>query len=119
MGAGTTRARVAWVGPDGAPRAQESARREERKVASTEDVVRAQRSSLQDSARAHLWMHFTRMGAYAEQEIPIIVRGEGCYVYDEHGKRYLDGLSALYCVNIGHGRAELGKAAAKQAEGVG
>ena len=36
---------------------------------------------------------------------PVIVRGEGCYVYDEHGKRYLDGLSALYCVNIGHGRA--------------
>ena len=43
----------------------------------------------------------------------MIVRGEGCYVYDEHGKRYLDGLSALYCVNIGHGRAELGEAAAR------
>ena len=44
----------------------------------------------------------------------MIVRGEGCYVYDEHGKRYLDGLSALYCVNVGHGRAELGEAAAAQ-----
>ena len=40
------------------------------------------------------------------------MRGEGCYVYDEHGKRYLDGLSALFCVNAGHGRAELGDAAA-------
>jgi adenosylmethionine-8-amino-7-oxononanoate aminotransferase len=40
-------------------------------------------------------------------------------VYDEHGKRYLDGLSALYCVNIGHGRAELGQAAARQAEELG
>ena len=49
-------------------------------------------------------MHFTRMGSYASAEVPVIVRGEGCYVYDEHGKRYLDGLSALYCVNIGHGR---------------
>ena len=49
----------------------------------------------------------------------MIVRGEGCYVYDEHGKRYLDGLSALYCVNVGHGRAELGEAAAAQAEGAG
>ncbi len=49
----------------------------------------------------------------------MIVRGEGCYVYDEHGKRYLDGLSALYCVNVGHGRAELGEAAARQAEELG
>jgi adenosylmethionine-8-amino-7-oxononanoate aminotransferase len=88
-------------------------------VASTEDVVRAGRSSLQDSARAHLWMHFTRMGAYSEQEIPIIVRGEGCYVYDEHGKRYLDGLSGLFCVNIGHGRADIVQAGADQARELG
>jgi adenosylmethionine-8-amino-7-oxononanoate aminotransferase len=74
---------------------------------------------LQDQAKRHLWMHFTRMGAYAEEEVPVIVRGEGCYVYDEHGKRYLDGLSALYCVNIGHGRAELGQAAAAQAAELG
>ena len=46
------------------------------------------------------------MGAYDDaHDIPIIARGEGCYVWDEHGKRYLDGLSALFCVNIGHGRA--------------
>ena len=68
--------------------------------------------SLQELAQRHLWMHFSRMGAYgADHEIPIIVRGEGCYVYDEHGKRYLDGLSGLFCVNAGHGRAELGEAA--------
>ena len=59
------------------------------------------------------------MSAYADHDVPVIVRGEGCYVYDEHGKRYLDGLSALYCVNIGHGRSELGQAAAKQAEELG
>ena len=77
-------------------------------------------SDLQEKARRHLWMHFTRMGAYdADHEIPIIVRGEGCYVYDEHGKRYLDGLSALFCVNAGHGRAELGDAAAAQAKELG
>ena len=46
--------------------------------------------------------------------VPIIVSGEGCYVYDADGKRYLDGLSALYCVNVGHGRPELGEAAAAQ-----
>jgi adenosylmethionine-8-amino-7-oxononanoate aminotransferase len=74
---------------------------------------------LQEQAKRHLWMHFTRMGTYATSEVPVIVRGEGCYVYDEHGKRYLDGLSALYCVNVGHGRAELGEAAAAQARELG
>ena len=74
---------------------------------------------LQDLAKRHLWMHFTRMGAYADHEVPIIVRGDGCYVFDEHGKRYLDGLSALFCVNAGHGRAELGEAAARQARELG
>jgi adenosylmethionine-8-amino-7-oxononanoate aminotransferase len=74
---------------------------------------------LQALAKRHLWMHFTRMGSYTDSEVPVIVRGEGCYVYDQHGKRYLDGLSALYCVNIGHGRSELGEAAAKQAGELG
>jgi adenosylmethionine-8-amino-7-oxononanoate aminotransferase len=64
-------------------------------------------------------MHFTRMSAYDDHEIPIIVRGEGCYVYDEHGKRYLDGLSALFCVNIGHGRADVVQAGAEQAKELG
>jgi adenosylmethionine-8-amino-7-oxononanoate aminotransferase len=77
-------------------------------------------SRLQELARRHLWMHFTRMGAYDdEHEIPILVKGDGCYVWDEHGKRYLDGLSALFCVNAGHGRAELGEAAARQAKELG
>ncbi|HEX4363805.1 MAG TPA: aspartate aminotransferase family protein [Solirubrobacteraceae bacterium] len=73
------------------------------------------RADLQSVARRHLWMHFTQMGGYGpEAEIPIIVRGEGCYVYDEHGRRYLDGLAALFCVNSGHGRSELADAAAAQ-----
>jgi adenosylmethionine-8-amino-7-oxononanoate aminotransferase len=76
-------------------------------------------ADLQSLAKRHLWMHFTRMGTYAEHEVPVIVRGDGCYVYDEHGRRYLDGLSALYCVNIGHGRSELGQAAARQAAELG
>jgi adenosylmethionine-8-amino-7-oxononanoate aminotransferase len=72
-------------------------------------------SSLQELAKRHLWMHFTRMSAYERCEVPILVRGEGCYVYDENGKRYLDGLSALFCVNAGHGRAEIADAMAEQA----
>jgi adenosylmethionine-8-amino-7-oxononanoate aminotransferase len=64
-------------------------------------------------------MHFTRMSAYEHVEIPIIVRGDGCYVWDEHGKRYLDGLSSLFCVNIGHGRADVAQAGADQARELG
>jgi adenosylmethionine-8-amino-7-oxononanoate aminotransferase len=65
-------------------------------------------------ASRHLWLHFTKMAAYADREVPVITRGEGCYVYDDHGKRYLDGLSALFCVNAGHGRVELAEAAYEQ-----
>ena len=73
--------------------------------------------NLQEQARRHLWMHFSRMGGYSdEHEIPIISRGEGAYVYDAHGKKYLDGLSGLFCVNAGHGRTELAEAGARQYE---
>jgi adenosylmethionine-8-amino-7-oxononanoate aminotransferase len=72
-------------------------------------------ADLQELAKRHLWMHFTRLGAYDDADVPIIVRGDGCYVWDEKGNRYLDGLSALFCVNIGHGRAEVAQAGADQA----
>jgi len=89
-------------------------------MASTEEAVRTERSALQELGRRHLWMHFTRMSAFDDDhEIPIITRGEGCYVYDEHGNRYLDGLSALFCVNIGHGRADIAQAGADQAKELG
>jgi adenosylmethionine-8-amino-7-oxononanoate aminotransferase len=81
---------------------------------SVEPVAEAAGASLQELAKRYLWMHFTRMGAYEGADVPIIARGEGPYVYDEAGKRYLDGLSGLFCVNAGHGRAELGDAAAEQ-----
>lgn len=70
---------------------------------------------MQDAARRHLWMHFTRMSSYAEHEVPVMVRGDGPWVYDSRGKRYLDGLSGLFVVQAGHGRRELADAAARQA----
>jgi len=86
-------------------------------MATIEDLAAG---NLQENARKHLWMHFTRMGAFDEaHEIPIIVRGDGCYVFDQHGRRYLDGLSALYCVNIGHGRAAVAQAGADQGAELG
>ncbi len=67
------------------------------------------------NATDHLWMHFTRMSSYRDNEVPTIVRGEGAYVWDSHGRRYLDGLAGLFVVNAGHGRTEIAEAAAKQA----
>ena len=73
-------------------------------------------TSLSEQAQRHLWMHFTNLGSFADHEVPIIARGEGCYVYDQQGKRYLDGLSGLFTVQVGHGRTELAEAARQQAE---
>jgi adenosylmethionine-8-amino-7-oxononanoate aminotransferase len=70
---------------------------------------------LQQAARDHLWLHFTRMGAYGEAEVPIIVRGDGCYLEDANGRRYLDGLAGLFAVQIGYSHGEeVGQAALEQ-----
>src|SRR3954470_7104018 len=71
---------------------------------------------LSATARDHLWMHFTRHSTFEDGgEVPVIVRGEGAYIWDSQGRRYLDGLSGLFVVQAGHGRVELAEAAAKQA----
>jgi hypothetical protein len=72
-------------------------------------------AALQEKAKRHLWLHFTRMSSYADSDVPVIVRGEGQYVYDQNGKRYLDGLAGLFVSQIGHGRTEVAEAAARQA----
>ncbi len=78
----------------------------------------SQVSSNKDRGRAaydHLWMHFTRMSSYENAPVPTIVRGEGVHIFDDTGKRYLDGLAGLFVVQAGHGRAVLAEAAAAQA----
>ena len=73
------------------------------------------RIDLQQAAREHLWLHFTRMGSYKDTEIPVIVRGDGCYHEDANGKRYLDALAGLFAVNIGYSYGEeMGQAALDQ-----
>jgi adenosylmethionine-8-amino-7-oxononanoate aminotransferase len=72
-------------------------------------------AGLQKSAREHLWMHFTRMSSYDSADVPVIVRGEGAYVFDAKGRRYLDALAGLFVSQVGHGRTELAEAAARQA----
>jgi adenosylmethionine-8-amino-7-oxononanoate aminotransferase len=67
---------------------------------------------LRSAARDHLWLHFTRMHGH---EPPIIVRGEGCYLEDSNGKRYLDALAGLFAVQVGYSYGEeMGQAALEQ-----
>src|SRR3954462_13254563 len=85
-------------------------------TATPQYVTTAGADRLSATARDHLWMHFTRHSAFEDGgEVPVIVRGEGAYIWDSQGRRYLDGLSGLFVVQAGHGRVELAEAAAKQA----
>ena len=70
-------------------------------------------TELRASARRHLGPHFTRKAAW-DSEFPVFVRGEGSYLIDIEGERYLDGLAGLFCVNMGHGRDDIAEAATKQ-----
>jgi len=82
-----------------------------------QNVTESGYDALADKARDHLWMHFTRHSVYYEGgHVPIIVKGDGCYIWDDQGRKYFDGLSGLFTVQVGHGRKELGAAAAKQME---
>jgi adenosylmethionine-8-amino-7-oxononanoate aminotransferase len=74
-----------------------------------------QSQNYSERARRNLWLQMSRMGAYsATNEVPIMVRGEGTRVYDANGTEYFDGLSGLYTNMLGHGRSDIGAAAAAQ-----
>lgn len=74
-------------------------------------------SSLRAAAKQHVWGHFARHGA--DIDPPMIVRGEGARIWDDQGRSYLDGLASLFAVQVGHGRAELAEAAARQTRELG
>jgi adenosylmethionine-8-amino-7-oxononanoate aminotransferase len=69
------------------------------------------RNELKQLAKKHLWPCFSAL----TEDHPMIVRGEGCHVFDEEGRRYIDGLAGLFLTNVGHGRTELAQAAYEQA----
>jgi adenosylmethionine-8-amino-7-oxononanoate aminotransferase len=71
--------------------------------------------SLEALAKRHLLMHFTQADLYADQPLTLFERGDGCWLWDANGKRYFDGLSGLYCVQIGYSHgAEIGAAVQAQ-----
>ncbi len=53
------------------------------------------------------------------RDFPRIVRGDGCYLYDENGKRYLDAVGGAYVANLGHSNPEIADALARQARSFG
>ena len=71
---------------------------------------------LQESARQHLLLHLARNGAYRKgAESTVLDRGEGAFVFDTEGRRYLDALSCLFCAQIGYSYGEeMGDAGAEQ-----
>src|SRR4051812_15957075 len=85
-------------------------------MTTTEQDVTGGGSPFGRGAVDNLWLHFSRMSAYAEDPPPVIVRGEGARIFDDRGRSYLDGLAGLFVVQAGHGRRVLAEAAAKQAE---
>jgi putrescine---pyruvate transaminase len=90
-------ASVEKTGPSGAPAAP-----------------RYDTSALQAADRAHYLHPSTDHKLLAETGSRVIVRGDGVYVWDSEGKRILDGMSGLWCVNVGYGRRELADAAYRQ-----
>ncbi|MBI3664856.1 MAG: aminotransferase class III-fold pyridoxal phosphate-dependent enzyme [Acidobacteria bacterium] len=62
----------------------------------------------------HIWHGNLQHRGLAEKPPLEIVRGEGCYVYDADGRRYLDAMAGLFCVNVGYGRQEIAAAVAEQ-----
>ena len=60
----------------------------------------------------HPWTDFS---TFKEQGSMVVAESEGAYIFDSDGKRYLDGIGGLWCVNVGYGRAEIGRAMAEQA----
>lgn len=70
--------------------------------------------SLQDADARFVWHPFSPMTAYIEERPPVIVAGEGFFLIDSDGRRYLDGVSSLWCNVHGHRVPELDQAVREQ-----
>jgi putrescine---pyruvate transaminase len=63
---------------------------------------------------SHLWHGFTDMSVTKTAQPFVVARGEGPYLFDAEGRRYLDASAGLWFCNIGHGRTEVAQAASRQ-----
>ncbi|WP_293446269.1 adenosylmethionine--8-amino-7-oxononanoate transaminase [Persephonella sp.] len=69
---------------------------------------------LEEWDKEYFWHPFTQMKVYREEENIIVERGEGVYVYDIYGRKYLDGVASLWCNVHGHNHPKLNKAIEEQ-----
>ena len=60
----------------------------------------------------HPYQHFD---SFKKEGSLVLVEGDGCYVTDANGRRYLDGIGGMWCVNAGYGRKEIAETMAEQA----
>src|SRR6218665_36815 len=63
---------------------------------------------------AHVVHPYSNLDAHSTLGPTVIARGDGCYVYDEHGKRYIEGMSGLWCASLGFSEKRLVDAATRQ-----
>lgn len=75
-------------------------------VLDTQEVLRG------DGQFVHPWENIAKLG---ESTRTVLARGEGVYLYDSEGNRYLDGPAGMWCVNVGYGRQEIADAISEQA----
>ncbi|MFA5167649.1 MAG: aminotransferase class III-fold pyridoxal phosphate-dependent enzyme, partial [Candidatus Omnitrophota bacterium] len=64
--------------------------------------------------RKYIWHPFTQMQDWQTEEVLVIEKGKGCYLIDTEGRKYLDGVSSLWCNVHGHRVKELDRAIEKQ-----
>ena len=81
-----------------------------------ENTETPEQTNQRAKAQKHLLPHFTKGKAWQQNDLGVIERAHGCYVYDTKGNEYLDGLAGLFCTNMGHGRMDFVQAAAQQME---
>ncbi|HZQ66245.1 MAG TPA: aminotransferase [Gaiellaceae bacterium] len=72
--------------------------------------------AIEDVDRRYVFHPFTALRTHESDGGHVIVRGEGCTLWDAHGRSYLDAMAGLWCVNVGYGRRELAEAIARQIE---
>ena len=79
-------------------------------------AVRSNQAALKEAAAEHLFMHSSPYRAIAHDAGKrVLTEGKGIWVTDIDGNRFIDALAGLWLVNVGHGRAEIGEAIARQA----
>ena len=79
-------------------------------------LARPDADALWEMDRQHLLHPWTNFGPFEKEGSLVITKGEGCYLWDAEGRRYLDAVGGMWCTNVGLGRKEMAQAIAEQAE---